>query len=226
MQTTLRFVNVRAADIRWSFEGTAEPNFATKDGDYARSVAVDPFPCYAHDEPTVRAVAHTVAAKFPMDLTVSFYLPEYEATGRTNGWCSFGSYYDREVPEGRAFKAFDGTIMLSGKRIPIHPAMTRYLVAHEYGHVVQRWLEWISGEKESAKSLIKDYAKLRGVESPKHYGGGTWHASIGEMFANDFRILVCGVETEFWPHPGFARPEQLPLIVEWWKSKTGTQVAQ
>lgn len=223
-ETKLKFIPVVAADLQWSFDSySAGPAFTTHDGDYKRSVKVDPFPCYAHEEANVRSIAYQVAEKFPMDLTVTFYLPEYEALERTNGWTSFGYYYNGEIPEGRGFKKFDATIVLSGKRIPLHPAMTRYLVAHEYGHVVEHWLKWMSGEKDSDGKMIGEYARLRGVKSPEHYGGRSWHATIGEMFANDFRILICGVEPEFWPHPGFARPEQLPQIVEWWKENTAAK---
>ena len=51
---------------------------------------------------------------------------------------------------------------------------------------------------------------------PKSYGGG-WHATVSELFANDFRILVAKSEVEFWPHPGFLRPEELVKVVDFWK---------
>jgi hypothetical protein len=51
-----------------------------------------------------------------------------------------------------------------------------------------------------------EYAQLRGCDPATPYGGGTWHKSPGELLANDFRILVAGVEPEFWPHPGSPTP--------------------
>jgi hypothetical protein len=217
--TKLSFHNVGADGIRWPFDGQSGPHFVTKEGDYNRQVRIDPFPCYAHDESTVISIAHSVAQAFPMPLTVAFYLPEFESLERTNGWTQFGYYYNDEIPEGKGFKRFDASILLNGKRIPLHPAMTRYLVAHEYGHVVEHFIAWEAGEREGEDRTIGEYAKLRGVNEPDSYGGKKWHATIGEMFANDFRILVCNVEPEFWPHPGFARPEQLPQIVEWWNDR-------
>ncbi len=67
--------------------------------------------------------------------------------------------------------------------------------------------------------MDREYAQLRGlpVDERALYGGGRWHAAIGELFANDFRILVARAELEFWPHPGFPRPETLPVVVEFWE---------
>jgi hypothetical protein len=50
-----------------------------------------------------------------------------------------------------------------------------------------------------------------------HHGeGGTWHDSACEILACDFRILVTGMEAEFWPHPGIPRPEMVPALRDWW----------
>ena len=37
-----------------------------------------------------------------------------------------------------------------------------------------------------------------------------------EVFACDFRLLVCDTEPEFWPHPGVPRPEGILAIRAWW----------
>ena len=114
---------------------------------------------------------------------------------------------DSEYP----VRSATGVIVISGKRIPIMPAMTRYLVSHEYGHLVETALV-------KAKRLdINEYAKMRGCDSrnTEFYGGRTWHKAFGEIFANDFRIIVCDREPEFWPHP-VCHPSSDKALIEWW----------
>jgi len=96
--------------------------------------------------------------------------------------------------------------------------MTRYLVAHEYGHCVDYWMNFKRGSKdEVVTDFDREYAALRGVEANSDYGALKWHRNIGELIANDFRICVCNVEPEFWPHPGFAHPHDLPHVNEFWE---------
>ena len=212
----LNVIQVNDEHLLWGFE-SAEPKFSVVNGSYTRHEGVDPFPGYAHDRALVEAELARVAGLFPISFPVYVYLPAFECTGRTNGHAFTGHDYDAEMV-GDSYPVGNGTIVLSGKRIPPHPAMTRYLVAHEYGHLLQKHLEEKNGFS------LSDYAEMRGVTTPEFYGGRTWHRTPGEVFANDFRILVCESEVEFWPHAGVPRPDADPRVVEWWALARATFV--
>lgn len=199
-------------DLQWAFEGSG-CKFIVPSGQHTRAVAVDPFPAYGHDPVTVEVEAKRATEAFPIPQQVDICVLDREAIERTNGWCDCAYHWSGKEETPRRWSA---TIVLSGKRIPPHPAMTRYLVSHEYGHAVRHYLSWKNDEKDGARTLYAEYEKLRGFTTAKNYGGGTWHACVEELFANDFRILAVGAEKEFWPHPGFARPEGLPAIVDFW----------
>jgi hypothetical protein len=185
----MNFAIHQITSLAWPFRG--EPYFNANGGDYPRQEQCDPFPCYAHPVDRVRQVTELLNEVMPLSGSVDVYLPAFEDPGRTNGWASQQSYYKDKTQ-------FGALITLSGKRIPLHPAMTRYLMSHEYGHVVQYWVEHTFG----LKNLIAAYAKdIRGYEhKTTYYGGKTWHEAPGEIFANDFRCLVARQELEFWPH--------------------------
>lgn len=205
-----RVVEMKSEQLQWSFDG-ATPYFSVGKP-YHRSVQVDPFPCYAHDAALVRAIAERVEEAFPIGFPPDYYVLHHETTSRTNG------HADRQWEYNGAGKerSFFPWIVLSGKRIPPHPAMTRYLVAHEYGHVVQNWIEYRRGDKDAAVTEFdKEYIKMR-PDAKTHYGGRKWHDEVGELIANDFRICVTGIETEFWPHPGFEHPLKLDVIRGFW----------
>lgn len=191
----------------WPFEG--QPHFRVKDKGYTRQENVDPFPCYAHSPDLVRRTTNVLDQVMPLDGRTDVYLPAWEATGRTNGHASPMSNWDKEDTE------FGAMIVLSGKRIPLHPAMTRYLVSHEYGHVVQFWVEQTHKLKNLCSAYVKDIRCYK--QHPDSYGGKTWHASPGEIFANDFRIAACEIETEFWPHEGFVHPSDMPVVNQFWR---------
>jgi hypothetical protein len=205
-------VPLTEADLKWNFD-SVEPCVQIKDAYYHRSERVDPCPAYGHDPDMVWEIVHSLEA-LPMDGECHIHLPNREVLGRTNGWAFQHGYY-----ESKDADKFGASIMLSGKRIPIHPAMTRYLVTHEFGHVVQYWLQ---KRFEGLDEFHDMYRKLRKCDvGPKFYGPGQWHLCIGEMFANDFRILVMGAEEEFWPHPT-PRPEAVSSIIAFWALfKTG-----
>lgn len=200
-------------DLAWDFE--SGPFIAL--GKNHWTVKVDPFPGYAHDLQEVRRNVGLVRAKFPITWPVTFYLLSHESTTRTNAWAQAAAHdYDKKIenaPDGAEQYERDPFIVFSGKRIPPMPAMTRYLVPHEYGHIVEDWIAVQRGQQDH--QLLAEYAKLRGLpDAPKSYGGG-WHLTPGEIFANDFRILMIGAETDFWPHP-VPRPWEVPEIIGWW----------
>jgi hypothetical protein len=219
-----RVIVLKQEDLQWPFHG--EPYFETKPrySKYARQIKIDSaFPCYIHDPLMVQGLAKQVEDLFPVEVFPNWYLISHEAEGRTNGYATKETLWnwDKENDTHKA-KGFEPYIVLSGKRIPLHPAMTRYLVAHEYGHIAQYQLEAWQGIEESYsfEKFEAPYAELRGIEPQKGYGGGRWHTNTGEVIANDFRILVAGCEAEFWPHPGVAHPYDVPQIQKFWEKAT------
>ena len=215
------------SDISWSFRdhGTGAASVSPKVGTrYSASIEVDPFPGYGHHSGRVLTTLERVEAAFPLPepFAPTYFLLEHEVVSRTNGQQGIEIDYNWTPPEDDPKddahqRPWHGYVVLSGKRIPPHPAMTRYLVAHEYGHVVEDWL--IRGRREPvySRTLLNEYAELRGVDPSISAGGRTWHLAIQEIFACDFRVLVAKIEREFWPHPGIERPEELPKIRAWWR---------
>jgi hypothetical protein len=206
-----RIITLGRADVQWPFG--EDPTFRCKlDQTYDHTVKIDPFPCYAHDAKLVEEVVEQVESRFPVGFPPKYFLLEHEAINRTNG------YADRHIHYGNGKEPYDWEplILLHGKRIPIHPAMTRYLVAHEYGHVAQWWIEHCRGIKAATTTdMDREYMEIRNG-SDNEYGGGRWHTNVGELIANDFRICVTGVEMEFWPHPGFKHPMYLHDVQRYW----------
>jgi hypothetical protein len=203
-------------DAAWPFDGTSTPRWQHQN--YGSVATFDPYPAYAHElQDVVEAAAHVEACCPPL-WNVELYVADREEIARSNGHSSVfadGHY------EGDEWIKHDplGLIMLSGKRIPPHPAMTAYLVGHEYGHNV----EWMLNQVRDAPNLYhpdlaREYAQMRELpaETVRHGSGGRWHDAVHEIFACDFRIVVCGVEHGFWPHPGVPRPDDVPALAGWW----------
>jgi hypothetical protein len=208
-----RIIELKTEDLDWPFEGGACFKTGDPKGGYSRSISVDPFPCYPHNTDLVRESVAQVEAAFPIKFLPTYYALHHEATGRTNGHTRRVDIYDCKYGEYTGWWPF---IVLFGKRIPIHPGMTRYLVAHEYGHVVQYWIEHKRGIKDaSITEFDREYLKLR-PQAEHGYGGLKWHKEVGELIANDFRICVTAIEKEYWPHPGFEHPMRLPEVRAFW----------
>lgn len=197
------------AEATWNFDRNAP---------VWRLSEFDPFPAYAHDREVVLDTVELVQAIAPPIWDVDVFIANREGVGRTNAFasCNEGSYVNGEWD-----KTVRGKIVLNAKRIQPHPAMTRHLVGHEYGHNVQWMLTRMRGAKHAHDwALMEEYAALRGAGV--HAGtGGTWHASVQEVFACDFRMLVCDLEHEYWPHPGIDRPEDVSGLAHWWAVALG-----
>lgn len=203
----------------WSFRA-AGPVWRPP-GRYVGQTPFDPFPAYAHDlnmvNTTARYLSEVVIAPC---WNIDLYIADREETTRSNGHSNV--YEDHGDPP------CDPTalIVLSGKRVPPHPAVTRYLVAHEYGHHIEWMINAARGERNlHDEALAAEYARLRGLPaSALHHGdGGRWHDSIHEIFACDFRLLIAAIEPEHWPHPGIPHPcEDRDLegrLRTWWRDQ-------
>lgn len=180
------------SELQWDFD-SARP-FLHSDEGYGFRHYVDPCPAYSHDLLLVEAEYDRIKDMAPIARPPLLYVLGYEGLSRTNGWA----------------EEYSNEIVLSGKRIPLHPAMTRHLVSHEYGHFVEYRLKDIRDDK----NLIEKYQKIRG--GTLEYKPGTWHLATRELFADDFRILVSGREVDFWPHPDFPHPTKHEKIQDFW----------
>jgi hypothetical protein len=211
----------------WGFDADGPAYSIHHGGSYSRHDKVDAAPCYAHDEALAREEFERVRQLAPLPFPIAVFLLSHECSGRTNGhYLNEWNYTatPTATKTGEQYPAV-GIIVLSGKRIPIHPAMTRYLVAHEYGHGVMYHLTRQRGLK-SEETLLAAYVQKSRPDASRSYGCRRWHANAGELFANDFRLLVAMRELEFWPHPGFARPERSPEVVAFWKDAEAELLAE
>jgi len=181
-----------------------------------RQIYIDPAPCYPHDHARALEEFERLRVIAPLPFPLALFLLSHETTGRTNGtfYDDYAYALDEIEMGGKKICPPLGFIVLSAKRIPIHPAMTRYLVSHEYGHAVAYHLARRAGI--SIEKFKQQYIDECRPDAGLTYGCGKWHAHVGELIANDFRILVAERESEFWPHPGFARPESVLAVIGFW----------
>lgn len=208
------------------------PCYKVGAGQYKREIRVDPYPSYAADLGLVEDLVGRCMEAFPLNgAPAELAILSHEFADRVNGMTWEETLWKRD--DGKEWKDFfpcacgcgdlveaNGqahTIVLSGKRIPLHPAMIRYLVPHEYGHAVAHAIRRRMGYRGSEDAKFEArYMTVRGGEaSAKRYIGGRWHLDAGEIIANDFRVLFLGAETEFWPHE---IPPPMPdsPIATWW----------
>lgn len=202
------------------------PEYRVGCGNYPRNHKVDPYPCYAHNLDLVRELCAECEEAFPLINTkTAFYLLPHEDIERINGVTFCDQLYKQRGIESKCgcgcgysidLHPIATWVVLSGKRIPPHPAMTRYLVTHEYGHMVWNHLRTMLKYRDSCENkLYENYMKIRGVtDYTINYCGGKWHKNPGEIMANDFRLIFTNHEREFWPHD-VPLPEETP-VVDWW----------
>jgi len=212
--------------IGWDWDGKMQFRASAPGSRWYANAAhtLDPAPAYGHDIDVVIDAYRRVRAAFPMADPQSpcFYLVPYEFASRTNAYSHATSLPEPDDWPEEAAPPWTGVIGLCAKRIPPMPGRTRYLVAHEYGHIAEEWIkETLLGHHRMREDqrLMDDYAVMRGLDDADFDRGATpgrWHRSIDEVFACDFRIAVCGIEPDYWPHPGFAHPQRHPDVIDWW----------
>jgi len=203
-----RLIELKTEDLRWSFDGGAQFTIKSKYG-FERTETVDPFPCYAHDLALVTSIVRGVEAAFPVGFLPTYYILHHEVSDRTNGHTNL--IFDTNGN----LRNWDPYIVLSGKRIPLHPGMTRSLIAHEYGLVVRYWINR-QHSISPVTAFDHEYLALRPEAETGAPRGREWHAQLVELIADDFRICVTGIDREYWPHPGFRHPDMIPDIREFW----------
>lgn len=214
---------VRELDLatagQWTF---ADSKLRWQHRRYGTGAEFDPFPAYRHDVRVVRDTIRDVTEFCQPIWDIDLLVANREVAGRTNAFSHLNQSGHYEADEW-VKDAPTGLIMMSGKRIPPHPAMARHLVAHEYGHHVEWMLETLTGSKKIySGDVIREYAELRGLpDSAIHHGeGGTWHNAASEVFACDFRLICCDIEVEYWPHPGVPHPLHdvgiMTALENWW----------
>lgn len=151
-------------------------------------VYVDPYPAHAHDIKEVGK--QLVKVQNMVNVPVTYYVLHHELNERCNALATTRiTNWDEGLQEKQ--------VILSAKRTPIPYTMTRYLVTHEYGHVIDYTIE-----DEFEYAIRPAYARMRQC-NPSDIG---WINTAKEVIADDFRIVVCAEQTEFWPHKEVAHP--------------------
>jgi hypothetical protein len=203
-----------AADLNWSFDDKPPTYYLkTPNAEWGHRVEVDPHPCHAHSEKLVKELAAKVPDIIQIEYHATAFLLSHECVGRSNGQASENRVYKKLKPN-----PLDFVIVLHGKRIPLHPAMTRYLFFHEAAHCIDYYICNKLGLKDSG--LDEDYAKFRDIPYSTKYGSMYWPTATGEIIANDIRVALFNAELEFWPHP-VAHPNEFGIekIRDFWLSK-------
>lgn len=208
-------IQLTVDDLVWPFTDDGRPYYNIGPKGHSRRTYVDPCPAYPHEVAVVRDVLRSLEDIWPLPFPLLCFVLPRECCTRTNGWKQVD--WTKWEENGRPGE-FTVSIALSAKRIPPHPALTHYTVAHEYGHAVEEAILVARGLKPDTKDVLNEYKQLRNnLVDPPAYGAGCWHLSPGEVFANDFRVLIAKIETEYWPHAGILRPEEIFAVQEWWE---------
>lgn len=216
---TNKIVVIKPEEIIWPFDG--QPYYLLKAlaCDYGRTAQVDPFPCNTHNVDIMTEEVEKVTKAFPIGTLLQWIVLPHETTNRTNAFANHDSIY-ADTPEREEMKKvnkLEGSIIFSGKRANIHPAMTRFLVAHEYGHQVDYWITEVMKEEDRDADFRKFYAESRGlIYDNSRYGGGNYHNSITELIADEFRIVVAGRDTDFWQHDKYPNPVDQQDRIDFW----------
>lgn len=153
-----------------------------------RNYYVDPYPAHAHNIKEVGK--QLVKVQSLVNIPVTYYVLHHEVKERCN---AFATTAITDWDEGLS----ERQVVLSAKRTPIPYSMTRYLVSHEYGHAIDYHIE-----EEFDYMIRPAYANMRQA-NPSDIG---WLNTVKEIIADDFRIMVCAEQTDFWPHTDVAHP--------------------
>ena len=202
-----RIFNFKHEDIRWPFEG--KPYIMLPTVPYFHQEYVDPFPCYSHDDKIIETMVEHCEGILNVKFKPLYFIIPFEPESRTNAHACENKDYKENVSDEIILNPY---IVFHGKRICIHPAMTRYLVAHEFGHIVHYNLEAILKVKND--DFKKEYAEVREIDLNEKYGALNWHNNISEIIANDIRYFLLGVEQEFWQH-SVCRPTENKKIMDY-----------
>lgn len=217
-------VTVGYEDTHWNYgeKPTIQPRRFFGDGK-GYQFKIDPAPAYSHDRALTEELLELCHERAPLCAPVTVTLLEVLDMRQTNGWAQQQfEHYKCHTPDDcdcdvidvaedgtktkRRTRNWDGIICLNGRTTEIHPAVTRYVTVHEYGHIVEDALGLIrhdeKGGMDAGARLIREWAKVRRIPESSFelsYGVRTHHLMPNEIFANDFRHAL-GVETEWWPH--------------------------
>ena len=203
-------------NVGWSF-GSEGPVYIY--GPQGRT-ELDPFPCYSHNVELVADIMNDLVERAPLDVPVEVHVSGFDDTHHTNGWATYTYTSDFDKQLDKWTYDYTGHIFLSGKRTPLHRAMTRFVLPHEYGHNFMYALERVRDQDDMGVML--DYCKMRGIENNMEYGARRWHLNAKEVFACDFRLWA-GYEKEHWPHPGIDLPD---AKTKRWFSKAAKEIAK
>jgi hypothetical protein len=182
------------SDVEYPFQG--DPYIPTQTAN-VYNIAVDPFPGYAPDYDRVCDEVRHVESRFPLGINVFYHCMRHEMIYRSNGAADLTGN--------------EGWVALSGKRIPIHPAITRSLVAHEYGHIVFRMIH-----RRAGQDFFNQYLSIRQIDYFDSLRPRSWHMNFEEIAVNDFRILMCDRESEYWPH-NCPHPTEVAELKPFWR---------
>lgn len=137
-----------------------------------------------------------------VNVDVTYYVLHHELEVRCNAYAEQVTNWALSKPEFQ--------VVMSAKRTPIPYNMTDYLVAHEYGHIMDYTISNQLGIE--CEEFRKIYARVRGAD-PSIKG---WINTATEVIADDFRILCGQEQLEFWPHTDVEYPSSSG-IYDWWE---------
>jgi hypothetical protein len=218
----VKLVEIKREDLLWDRGEDGTKAFFKHDftSRSSRRANVDPTFAYPHDTSLLLSRVQQAAEVFPIDFETTVIVLPVEKMNRMNACAGFESDWDSYDDEKKCYTNFFPFIEVQGKSIPPHPAMTRYLAAHEYGHLVESHMENRLEPGKIAYGQFEDeYITMREIPFIKRGYNQGWHQAISEIIACDFRIAMCRAEVEFWPHPGITHPDLVPQVRKWWEEK-------